>query len=170
MALATRRGVTPDRASTLLFASLSPLPSVMGYTLHAGQALEEIPQRRGPLNLHGVKGWYDFYASQVSVDSEGYCDAKTVGMKHVAVRDDGRSSAFKPNPGASQTDNEPDEEWERWQRRFDRVDNEEGILVALQVSHARPRDATEKKERRFLPTPPARTRRIRTDPRGNRNR
>ena len=56
MALATRRGVTPDRASTLLFASLSPLPSVMGYTLHAGQALEEIPQRRGPLNLHGVKG------------------------------------------------------------------------------------------------------------------
>ena len=71
----------------------------MGYTLHAGQALEEIPQRSGPLNLHGVKGWYDFYASQVSVDSEGYCDAKTVGMKHVAVRDDGRSSAFKPNPG-----------------------------------------------------------------------
>ena len=99
VALATRRGVTRDRASTLLFASLSPLPSVMGYTLHAGQALEEIPQRRGPLNLHGVKGWYDFYASQVSVDSEGYCDAKTVGMKHVAVRDDGRSSAFRPNPG-----------------------------------------------------------------------
>lgn len=78
--------------------------------------------------------------------------------------------AFKPNPGASQTDDEPDEEWERWQRRFDRVDSEEGILVALQVSHARPRDATEKKERRFLPTPPARTRRIRTDPRVNRNR
>ena len=99
MALATRRGVTPDRASTLLFASLSPLPSVMGYALPAGQALEEIPQRRGPLNLHGVKGWYDFFASQVSVDSEGYCDAKTVGMKHVAVRDDGRSSEFRPNPG-----------------------------------------------------------------------
>ena len=71
----------------------------MGYTLHAGQALEEIPQRRGPLNLHGVKGWYDFFASQVSVDSEGYCDAKTVGMKHVAVRDDGRSSEFRPKPG-----------------------------------------------------------------------
>lgn len=69
----------------------------MGYTMHAGQALEETPQRRGPLNQHGVKGWYDFYASQVSVDSEGYCDDKTVGMKHVAVRDSGRDSAFRPN-------------------------------------------------------------------------
>ena len=63
--------------------------------------------------------------------------------------------AFKPNPGASQTDNEPDEEWERWQRKFDRVDNEEGILVALQVSHARPRDATEKKRKKIPPDPPA---------------
>ena len=97
--LATRGGVTRDRAPNLLFDSRSPLPSVMGYTLHAGQALEEIPQRSGPLNLHGVKGWYDFYASQVSVDSEGYCDAKTVGMKHVAVRDDGRASEFRPKPG-----------------------------------------------------------------------
>ena len=61
--------------------------------------------------------------------------------------------AFRPKPGASQTDDEPDEEWERWQRRFDRVDSEEGILVALQVSHARPRDATEKKKRRFHPPP-----------------
>ena len=100
VALATRRGVTRDRkARTSSRLSRSPLASFMGYTLHAGQALEEIPQRRGPLNLHGVKGWYDFFASQVSVDSEGYCDAKTVGMKHVAVRDDGRSSAFRPNPG-----------------------------------------------------------------------
>jgi len=41
--------------------------------------------------------------------------------------------AFRPKPGASQTDDEPDEEWERWQRRFDRVDSEEGILVALQA-------------------------------------
>jgi hypothetical protein len=31
------------------------------------------------------------------VDSEGYCDDKTVGMKHVAVRDSGRDSTFKPN-------------------------------------------------------------------------
>lgn len=79
--------------------------------------------------------------------------------------------AFKPNPGASQTDNEPDEEWERWQRRFDRVDSEEGILVALQVSHARPRDATEKKKEDSTRPSPAPTReRIRTDPRLDRNR
>ena len=69
----------------------------MGYTMHAGQALEETPQRRGSLYQHGVKGWYDFFGSQVNVDSEGYCDDKTVGMKHVAVRDSGRDSAFKPN-------------------------------------------------------------------------
>ena len=43
--------------------------------------------------------------------------------------------AFKPNPNASQNENAPDEEWERWHARFERVDNEEGILVALQVSH-----------------------------------
>ena len=42
--------------------------------------------------------------------------------------------AFKPNPNASQNENAPDEEWERWHARFERVDNEEGILVALQVS------------------------------------
>ena len=88
------------RACHSLAPPSSPFPCsfVMGYTIHAGQALEEVPQRRGPLNLHGVKGWYDFYASQCSVDSEGFVDAKTVGMKHVAVRDDGRDSEFKPNP------------------------------------------------------------------------
>mmetsp|Transcript_12331 Transcript_12331/g.19930 ORF Transcript_12331/g.19930 Transcript_12331/m.19930 type:complete len:94 (+) Transcript_12331:191-472(+) len=69
----------------------------MGYTMHAGQALEETPQRRGSLNQHGVKGWYDFFAPQVSVDAEGYCDDKTIGMKHVAVRDSGRDSTFKPS-------------------------------------------------------------------------
>ena len=49
--------------------------------------------------------------------------------------------AFKPNPNASQNENAPDEEWERWHARFERVDNEEGILVALQVSNV---SATEK--------------------------
>ena len=54
--------------------------------------------------------------------------------------------AFKPNPNASQNENAPDEEWERWHARFERVDNEEGILVALQVSHV---SATEKNKIRF---------------------
>ena len=28
---------------------------------------------------------------------EGFCDDKTVGMKHAAIRDSGRDSTFKPN-------------------------------------------------------------------------
>ena len=93
---------TPARARRPPRASTTPLfsPDAMGYTMHAGQALEETPQRRGPLNQHGVKGWYDFYASQVSVDSEGYCDDKTVGMKHVAVRD---ADATAPSDPTSRT-------------------------------------------------------------------
>ena len=43
------------------------------------------------------EGWYDFFANSTSVTSDGYCDDSTIGMKHVAVRDAGRESTFKPN-------------------------------------------------------------------------
>ena len=69
----------------------------MPYTMHCGQALEECPQRRGPLFLHNVEGWYDFFANAASTDADGYLDDHTIGMKHVAVRDAGRDSVFKPN-------------------------------------------------------------------------
>ena len=68
----------------------------MPYTMHCGQALEECPQRRGPLFLHNVEGWYDFFANAASTDADGYLDDHTIGMKHVAVRDAGRDSVFKP--------------------------------------------------------------------------
>jgi hypothetical protein len=47
--------------------------SKMGYSMHAGQALEETPQRRGALNQHGVKGWYDFFAPQVRKPLLSFC-------------------------------------------------------------------------------------------------
>ena len=40
----------------------------MGYTMHAGQALEEVPTRRGSLNQYGVKGWYGESAPPVSLE------------------------------------------------------------------------------------------------------
>ena len=43
------------------------------------------------------EGWYDFFANATSVTSDGFCDDSTIGMKHVAVRDAGRESTFKPN-------------------------------------------------------------------------
>ena len=39
----------------------------MGYIMHAGQAQEPVPIRRGALNLYGQKGWYDFFATRASL-------------------------------------------------------------------------------------------------------
>ena len=69
----------------------------MGYEMHAGQTLERGPIKRGGLYMYGKEGWYDFFATAVNQDGEGYCDAKTIGFKHVAVRDDGRETQFRPN-------------------------------------------------------------------------
>ncbi|EEH56124.1 uncharacterized protein MICPUCDRAFT_59667 [Micromonas pusilla CCMP1545] len=71
----------------------------MGYIMHAGQAQEPVPIRRGALNLYGQKGWYDFFATRASLTNDGFLDDSTVGMKHVAVRDSDRESSFKPASG-----------------------------------------------------------------------
>ena len=67
------------------------------YEMHAGQCLERGPTKTGGLYLLGQEGWYDFFAQSVNQDNEGYCDSTTVGFKHVACRDDGRETAYKPN-------------------------------------------------------------------------
>ena len=95
------------------------------YYIHAGRTIEEAPMREGSLYLYDKKvlsdfffssiekserflsyfslfcshreGWYDFFANSTSVTNDGYCDDSTIGMKHVAVRDAGRESTFKPN-------------------------------------------------------------------------
>ncbi|CAL6287177.1 unnamed protein product [Bathycoccus prasinos] len=67
------------------------------YYIHAGRTIEEAPMREGSLYLYDKEGWYDFFANSTSVTSDGYCDDSTIGMKHVAVRDAGRESTFKPN-------------------------------------------------------------------------
>ena len=43
------------------------------------------------------EGWYDFFANATSITKDGFCDDETIGMKHVAVRDAGRESTFKPS-------------------------------------------------------------------------
>ena len=67
------------------------------YEMHAGQCLERGPTKTGGLYMLGQEGWYDFFAQSVNQDNEGYCDSTTVGFKHVACRDDGRETAYKPN-------------------------------------------------------------------------
>ena len=67
------------------------------YEMHAGPCLERGPTKTGGLYMLDQEGWYDFFAQSVNQDNEGYCDATTVGFKHVACRDDGRETAYKPN-------------------------------------------------------------------------
>lgn len=94
------------------------------YYIHAGRSIEETPMREGSLYLYDQcvfsllfffikdvtddivnarsscshrEGWYDFFANATSVTNDGFCDDSTIGMKHVAVRDAGRESTFKPN-------------------------------------------------------------------------
>ena len=59
------------------------------YEMHAGQCLERGPTKTGGLYMQDQEGWYDFFAQSVNQDNEGYCDATTVGFKHVACREDG---------------------------------------------------------------------------------
>ena len=87
-----------------------------GYTMHAGHALEVAP-RGQQANYRGNPEWcaspadsrsapsvnrapprrrFDFGACAVPTDHEGYCEVRTVGLRHVAVRTCGRESKFQP--------------------------------------------------------------------------
>ena len=67
-----------------------------GYTLHAG-AVREVTATTGQQFGHrGNPAWFDFGACPVATDAEGFCEVKTPGMRHVAVRTCGRESTYKP--------------------------------------------------------------------------
>lgn len=56
-----------------------------------------VPLRTVYFFLFLYKNRYDFFASATSTTHEGLCDDKTIGMKHVAVRDSGKDSTWRPS-------------------------------------------------------------------------
>ena len=63
---------------------------------HVCTPIRRVLSARHTRTLHR-EGWYDFFANATSITKDGFCDDETIGMKHVAVRDAGRESTFKPS-------------------------------------------------------------------------
>ena len=64
--------------------------------MHAGAVRESSGMTGSQLNFRGCADWFDFGACPVATDAEGYCEVKSPGMRHVAVRTCGRESKYRP--------------------------------------------------------------------------